>query len=569
MKFSQKNAKYRIALAASVLAGITVLAGCGSDEAEPAASAKPGQSAAATAGATPAPRGKITSTIYERGGVAPEEGTKTENRWTRWINENGPTDVTFVAVPRWESAQKLNTLFASGSAPDVIMEYDMAIKNQLYNQKLLMPLDDAIEKYSTTYKDILKKYPILEKLSRKDDGKIYEIGRVENIVPQHNVYIRTDWLAKLNLSMPKTVDEFFQVAQAFAEKDPDGNGKKDTYGVSLSFVGGMAVDDIFGIVFNSIDKNPWVLNDKGELVFGWDRIQSALEFKKKLYEAGIVDKDYLTDGKGDKAKQDFVNGKLGIYGANGSEIETFKTLKKNNPAATIAALPLPAGPYGTFSPLLSTPVNLTTVVNAKAKDPEAIIKYVDFMMSEKATKTFVYGIEGEHYKIGVSGCPEVIDAEKNKIEKSYNTDFTMINNAITDKCSSVNIVLNPVKPAVETPETLAAYELSKEFAQVYQSAFDAYQDPAKPMIGVISSGSLPALPQDLQINQTNGYKTVNDILAKGAITPSYSAAQAIKDAKAAWETSNGAKVDAWYKEWFAANKDKILLTKDYYDFLKK
>ncbi|MDF2927122.1 MAG: extracellular solute-binding protein [Paenibacillaceae bacterium] len=569
MSFIQKKSKHHLALTAAMLAGVAILGACSKDG-DPQNNAEPAGTAQASSAPTAAPRGKITSTIYERGDVAPEEGTKTENRWTKWINAKGPADVSFVAVPRWESAQKLNTLFASGSAPDIIMEYDPVIKNQLYNQKLLLPLDEYIDKYSTTYKAILAEYPLLKKLGQKGDGKLYEIGKVEDPIPQHLLYIRTDWLANLGLSIPKTTDELFQVAQAFAEKDPDGNSKKDTYGINLSFVGGKTVDDMFGIVFDSIDKNPWVLDAGGELVFGWDRVQAALDFKKKLYDSGIVDKDYLTDGKGDKAKQDFINGKLGIYGSNGGDIASFRALKKSNPKATVAAIPLPAGPFGSYSPLLSTPINLTAVVNAKAKDPEAVIRYVDFMMSDDATRTLTYGLEGEHYKTGINGCPEVISVEKNNVEKKYSSDFTMLTKAVSGQCSGPNLQLNPAKPATETPESLAAYQLDLEYAKAFQTAFDAYLDPSRPMVGVIAANSLPALPQDLQINQTNGFKTIHDILAKGAISGnSYTAAQAVKDAQAAWATSNGAKVEAWYKDWFKTNKDSILLTKDYYEFIKK
>jgi putative aldouronate transport system substrate-binding protein len=57
--------------------------------------------------------------------------TMDNNRWTKWVNENKPNDVKYVAVPRFESLQKLNVLFASGFAPDLIFEYDTAYQGQL------------------------------------------------------------------------------------------------------------------------------------------------------------------------------------------------------------------------------------------------------------------------------------------------------------------------------------------------------------------------------------------------------------------------------------------------------
>lgn len=105
---------------------------------------------------------EISVTIYDRGKVPPQEGTYENNRWTKWINDNGPVNVKFVPIPRNQSQDKLNTLIAAGDAPDLILEYDANFRNQLYNQKQLLPIDDLIEKYSTNYKELLNKYPILK-----------------------------------------------------------------------------------------------------------------------------------------------------------------------------------------------------------------------------------------------------------------------------------------------------------------------------------------------------------------------------------------------------------------------
>ncbi len=45
------------------------------------------------------------------------------------------------------------------------------------------------------------------------------------------LFIRKDWLTKLNLSEPKSWDDVVNVAKAFTTQDPDGNGKPDTYGL--------------------------------------------------------------------------------------------------------------------------------------------------------------------------------------------------------------------------------------------------------------------------------------------------------------------------------------------------
>lgn len=88
----------------SVLTAALALSGCSSDE--------------TASGTGDNKRGHFTATLYDRGNVPPEAGTIDNNRWTKWINEEGPVDVKFVPFPRAEQVQKLNLLFASGEAPD-------------------------------------------------------------------------------------------------------------------------------------------------------------------------------------------------------------------------------------------------------------------------------------------------------------------------------------------------------------------------------------------------------------------------------------------------------------------
>jgi multiple sugar transport system substrate-binding protein len=47
------------------------------------------------------------------------------------------------------------------------------------------------------------------------------------------LFIRSDWLAKVGLSAPKTWDDLLKVADAFTNGDPDGDGKADTYGLAV------------------------------------------------------------------------------------------------------------------------------------------------------------------------------------------------------------------------------------------------------------------------------------------------------------------------------------------------
>lgn len=539
----------RSVLAASVTALAVTAAACGGDKEEKASTA-PGASTAATQ--APAKRGSITVSLYDRGTVPAEEGTMDNNRWTKWVNENGPNDVKYITVPRFESLQKFNVLFASGSAPDLIFEYDTAYQGQLYNQKQLMPLDDLIAKNSKEYKAMLEKYPTLKKAGTMDDGKMYLVGRALDVNPQHYLFIRNDWLKKLNLKAPTTPEELLNVAKAFTTQDPDGNGKADTQGVGLSFVAGIVLNHMYGTGFTlfGTDQVPWILeNDK--VTHNWDRIKAAIQFQKDLYDAGVADKDFVTDKNGEKQKQAWITGKLGIYGGNGADLKTYETLMKNVPDAEVVPIALPKTPFGQYSPLLTNPIQMTGMVNAGAKDPAAVIRQIDFMVTEKFTKAIEFGLEGVHYKPTPEGCAEAIDPEKNKKERDYNRDLNMLQ-PIVGKCYGLDNKVNP------TPT-------EKAMGNIVKMAKGIYMNPSTPMVGITQKAYLPNLPQDLATINTNANKTILDAANKAIVSgKSYTVDQFIGDAKSAWDKAGGAKVDDFYAQWYEKNKGNAILMADIY-----
>ncbi|SFL25574.1 putative aldouronate transport system substrate-binding protein [Paenibacillus sp. 1_12] len=506
-------------------------------------------------------RAMITATIYDRGNIPSSEGTIENNKITKWINESGPVDVKFIAVPRAQSEQKLSTLFAGGGAPDLILEYAPQIKNPLIDQKQLRPISDMIDKYSTVYKALLQKYPSLKKAGTGADGQLYQFGRINETIPQRGLFIRTDWLKKLNLKIPKTTEELYQTAKAFAEQDPDGNGKKDTYGIAMSYNSGNILDEMFGVTY------PGFIVQNNELIHGWDHIKAATEFKKKLYSEGLVDKDYLNDKNGSKAKQDFLKGKTGIYMEQFNVPIVFYNdyyvnLKKNVPNAEITVIPYPETPVGQFNPIFVNPIQMTAVVNAQVKDTEAVMKYVDFAASEKFMKTMYYGFEGVHSKSEPGKCPQVINLDKWKTEFNFGSgDFAMLASPTlagkcyfgTEKLDAQNELQNQVKKMFEANSSFIRFDL--------------------PVAGPTHAEQMPQLPKELQQILTNTTKHVGvgegDIWVKSILTPGYSPEQAKQDAIAAWNKAGGKQVDDWYKSFYANDKDKMILTRDIYDIFKE
>ena len=523
----------------SVLASTVVLSGCSGSQ-EAGSGSKDGD------GKKP----EISATVYDRGLVPQEEGTIEKNRWTEWINGNGPVNVKFMAIPRNDATAKLTTLFASGSAPDLVFDYSNVLRGQLYTQKQIKPVDDLINKYSTTYKQLLEQYPILKTVAAMPDGKMYGFGIINGLQTNHALYIRADWLKKLNMEPPQTTEVLYKVMKAFTEQDPDGNNKKDTYGTSLAYI----TNQIINAMFQNVK---WVVED-GKLVHDWERAKAATAFKKRLYDEGLVDKDYLTDKSGQKAQQDWVNGKIGMWGGQmtgAAWLQIYETLKKNNPSAEVIVIPLPRSPYGQFSPTIQNPVQITAIMNSQAKNPEAIMKYIDFISSETAGKTLKYGLEGTHFTQGKNGCPVFIDKEKEK-QLSYAGDFRMLfSPALEGKCGKYEETLNQDNPQ------------EKEFYSMMKKANEYYLNPERPIADITHGEHMPTPPDDIQLIDTSIKKQIDDIWIKAIVSgPSYTPDQALAEAKSLWDKAGGKQVDEWYAKWYSENKDKALLRDQLYQF---
>ncbi|MCL6460022.1 MAG: extracellular solute-binding protein [Gorillibacterium sp.] len=498
----------------------------------------------------------ITVGIYDRGSIPSEEGTVDNNRWTRWINENSPVSVKFIPIPRGESVQKYKVLFASGNAPDLIMDFDTSFLAQLVADKQVIPIDELINRYSTGYKKLLDEYPLARKLATEPDGDMYLIAQITGLKTNHSLLIRNDWLQTLDLAVPRTDQELLQVLKAFTYGDPDKNGKDDTLGINFTGLGALLNGNIAGGIrpIDMMFRNVGYLIDQGHVTRAWDQAKAALAYEKELYQSGVIDPNLLTDKDGEKAKLDFVNGKLGVFWVSSGIEDAYpllQSLKKKVPTAELKAIPLPQGPFGQFNPLAKAPVQLVGAINKQAANPEAVIQYLDFMVSEKVLTTLRYGIEGEHYQRNANGCFQYIDTEKYNRELSWTLDLYMLSaRVIQGECNSLAASLNP------------SQAIDREYMVIEKEAEQYSLNPERDFAYPV--WKWPTLPQELQLANTDGAQALTDIYYRAIVDPLYTVNQAMIDAQQAWNERGGARVDEYYNQWFVEHQDRVILTDEYY-----
>ncbi len=222
--------------------------------------------------------------------------------------------VSFLPSNFTDSDTRINTAAAANNLPDLLaVNPDTLLK--LAQAGLLAPVDDLIGQMphrQSYYDDPVRRQMVTVK------GRMYGFPEMGAIPQREGLVIRQDWLDRLGLKAPKTIDEFYAVARAFTEKDPDSNGRADTYGFGAYIDQRQLHEAGLGYRFDPIFGAYGVCgfwNVESLATFGINarkpEFLQALQAIRKMVEAGVIDPDWPTVKK-DEFRARWKQGKFGI-----------------------------------------------------------------------------------------------------------------------------------------------------------------------------------------------------------------------------------------------------------------
>ncbi|WP_321004472.1 extracellular solute-binding protein [Eisenbergiella porci] len=304
---------------------------------------------------------------------------ESDNPWTRAaLNEFNIVLEDAWAADGSQYSDKINLSIASQTLPDVFWVNANQFK-QVTELGLVADLTDVYENYaSDTLKGIMD-----------SDKEAFDSGRVDGrlmgistqhfgIISQMNcVWIRDDWMKKLNLKAPETMDDLIEICRQFTKNDPDGNGVDDTYGLACD----KTLDSLYAMM-NAWHAYPqiWLPGENGDISYGAvaPEVKNALEAYQDFYAEGILSKEFAVADQA-KMSEDLVSGKVGvaIWGSSFGYGTGIDVIKNNGEAAIFKpyALPSPDGEVVKMS--IDWPVGNYIVVNKNCKNPEAAIKMIN------------------------------------------------------------------------------------------------------------------------------------------------------------------------------------------------
>lgn len=338
-----------------------------------AAFAAPGTEAAGTQPAGPLTI-EVTKAYYFDGGDVtqfPED----KQAYMDWFKERFGVTLKVNAFPRPEYMEKFVLAMTSGQVKGIAYIFGGSYMLDYFN-------DGATEALNDYLKDnkVWNSMPKDMRETNVRDGKLIALPMSWTLGDWYARTVRTDWLAKLGMQKPQTVEEFYEVIKAFTTKDPDGNGKADTYGLALTkgLWGGFAS---VGAFFNAYHAYPgiWIKDAKGKLVFGTvqPEVKAALSELQRLYAGDMIDREF-TVKDGTKVSEDVAAGRIGVqYGAWWNCFWPLNFSRDKDPTAEwVAFQPLSVDAKPGRAQYSGT-VGSFVVVSRKFSNPEATIKMLN------------------------------------------------------------------------------------------------------------------------------------------------------------------------------------------------
>ena len=372
------------------------------------------------AGEFPITSEKVTFDVWIEGG---SDTDWSNNGWLKETEEITNIAINVIPSSSADALNKRNLLLASGDYPDMFLTDWTAIFSQAdvmqfgVKEEILVPITPYLEEYGKEINYVFDYNPIFKLTSTAPNGEIYGVARFSECYhcsAYPKMYMRQDWLDKLNLQMPTTTEELREVLKAFVTGDPNGNGENDEIGLTGATTWNTMLEYcLLGWSFQNIKPDFWLyLTDAGEVDFAarTEAYREGLRYIKSLYDEGLIDPAAFSQKDDQMAQTVRQDPKIvGAYvcdhvamGVSNTDYDEYKTYQIVKPVE---------GPSG----MRAQPQNANEgevqgfhgVITDVCEYPEAAFRWLDYQLSEESMVKKGWGKEGVGWEVAPEGTKDL------------------------------------------------------------------------------------------------------------------------------------------------------------------
>lgn len=341
--------------------------------------------------------------------------------WMIWKEIAKETNVSLEGVISQSNANEeeaYSMMLASGKLADIIGYKNPAELEKLGRDGGLIPLNDLIKEHAPDLQKVLDNDAKFRTFATSLDGNIYFIPKNLTLKSAEFWWIRQDWLDKLSLQAPTTIDELYNVLTAFRNNDPNGNGQKDE--IPLFDRAGTKMPDEYLYLFNTSTefyphdgKMTYEPLNKEDFVLG-------VKTLAKWYKEGLIDPELFT--RGAKSRDIlYAADQAGFTHDWPSTGDYNVKLAETVPGFNNVAIAPMKNQHGQIVERTTRYPVAGWGISAQCKDPVTLIKFFNFFFTEKGSDMMNFGVEGVTY---------TKEADGKKVftkEVMENPDFTPLN----------------------------------------------------------------------------------------------------------------------------------------------
>jgi putative aldouronate transport system substrate-binding protein len=303
------------------------------------------------------------------------------NVWTRAYNDLLGIKINYQWVVDGSMYnQKLGLSVNSGEVPD--MFHVSPAQLLMYQEADL--LADLSSVYATeasaNTREILAEDPVALKAATIN-GKLWGIPLTDASVATASVlWVRQDWMDKLGIAAPTSMQDVLDISKRFTGEDPDGNGAADTVGLCVEKGLFGAIASLQGF-FNGYHAYPGIWYEReGKLVYGsvQPEMQAALQALQAMYKSGEIDREFGVKDI-NAVTETIAQGKCGMeFGVWWNPYHPLNLSQANNPDAFWSPFAIPSVDATPAKSQYGSAVGSFLVVRKGYAHPEALIRMVNF-----------------------------------------------------------------------------------------------------------------------------------------------------------------------------------------------
>lgn len=354
-----------------------------------------------------------------------------------------------------------------GELPDVLFKAALTSTEcqDMLEKGVLIDLSSYIETCCPNLNSLLQQYPEVKDAITLPGGQIVALPYIKPIGTQNYIWINETWLHNLGLEMPVDRDSFVEVLRAFRDKDPNRNGKSDE--IPLTALGPFDLKFLahaYGLTAN--DYNIFVKDGKVQFMPLEAEFRSFLEWCKMLWDEGLLDKECFStnsDWLETKAtnSQDYA-----LYGVMMAPL--VHDVVQNDRADEYAIMmPLAYEGRQVYRDFSGPAVRGTFAVTSACDDPEAVLRWVDQMYTQKGYELMFFGAEGKDFVYDGMG-------QWQATQEAMSNQFFTMTRLLSGGSTAPGMVNNEMERRVPDEEAIRIMDDQVQFSAYTQLPFPCY-----------------------------------------------------------------------------------------------